>query len=154
MFLPVLAGNPTAEDPVATFEGKCFKNISMEFEAHSDKKFFLHLDFQEPESFWCREAILFANTEILHIDLFFRHGKHKLAFNMPEQNTQVDVAFGGIKAFLFCEGIVHEVESVLRTLTAFIGGISRHTHLPIVGSHVPKYMEHANVNFLRDAMGY
>lgn len=154
MFLPVFVADTKQGATEASFEGKCFKNITMSYEQVSDTKVLLHLDLKEPESFWCSEAMLFANTEILHMDLFFRRGKHKLEFNLNDINTQVDTNFGGIKTFLFCEGIVHEVESLLRTLTAFVGGVSDKTHLPIIGSHVPKYMEKANVEFLRDAMGY
>jgi len=78
MFLPILAAETTHENPDATFEGKCFKNITMNYEKVSNSKVILHLDFQEPKSWSCTEAILFANTEILHMDMFFRHGKHKL----------------------------------------------------------------------------
>ena len=33
---------------------------------------------------------------------------------------------------------------------AFFGGISDHTHLPYIGSHVPPYMEKANVQWIKD----
>lgn len=97
---------------------------------------------------------MFANTEFHHFDLFFRSGKHKLTFHMPTTDMQADVNFGGIKTFMFCEGILHSMESVFRSLTAFIGGLTTHPRIPIIGSHVPKYMEKANVEFLGEAMGY
>jgi len=46
------------------------------------------------------------------------------------------------------------VESVLRTLEAFVGGISDHPIAPIIGTHVPEYMEKENVAFLAEAMEY
>lgn len=41
----------------------------------------------------------------------------------------------------------------MKTATAFVGGISDHPNIPIVGSHVPKYMEKANVAWLA-SFGY
>ena len=62
--------------------------------------------------------------------------------------TEADVGYGGIKAFAFCEGIVSEVESLWNFAKAFVGGLSDHPEWPIIGSHVPPYMEQANIEFL------
>lgn len=53
---------------------------------------------------------------------------------------------------MFCGDFVTEVKSLLQTLTMFIGGLSDHPNIPIVGSHTPPYMEQANVNFIKAAM--
>ena len=39
------------------------------------------------------------------------------------------------------------------TMKAFLGGLTDHPHWPIIGTHVPPYMEKANLDFLREAMG-
>jgi len=72
--------------------------------------------------------------------------------NTPEE--QADVGFGGIKAFCFCEGVVASLESIWNSLKAFVGGISSHPKLPIIGSHVPEYMEKANVQFLEQSQAW
>ena len=71
--------------------------------------------------------------------------------NSPE--AQADVGYGGIKAFAFCENVIQDIESLFTTLKAFVGGISDHPHIPIIGSHVPPYMEKANVKFIKEALG-
>ena len=38
-------------------------------------------------------------------------------------------------------------------MKAFVGSLSDHPLVPYVGSHVPPYMEKANIKFLHDAMG-
>ena len=63
------------------------------------------------------------------------------------------MGYGGIKAFAFCENIIEEFESVFTTLTAFFGGISDHPRIPIFGSHVPHYMEKANLKFIKENIG-
>jgi len=35
---------------------------------------------------------------------------------MPTLDEQKDVAFGGIKAFMLCDSVKEEIESVVRTL--------------------------------------
>ena len=72
--------------------------------------------------------------------------------NTPEK--QADVGYGGIKVFAFCETIMQEFESIMTTLTAFIGGLSDYPRLPVFGSHVPGYMERANLKFIRENLGF
>jgi hypothetical protein len=50
--------------------------------------------------------------------------------------------------------LIQTVESLLRTAEAFLGGISDHPLVPIIGSHVPEYMEAENITFLAEAMEY
>ena len=39
-------------------------------------------------------------------------------------------------------------------MKGFLGGISDHPWVPIIGSHVPPYMEKANVKFIKEAVGW
>jgi len=59
----------------------------------------------------------------------------------------------GIKAFAFCENVIQDVESLWNTLKAFVGGITDHPRWPVIGSHVPPYMEKANLEFIKEAVG-
>jgi|Transcript_13030 hypothetical protein len=73
---------------------------------------------------------------------------------MLTPEAQADVGYGGIKAFSFCNGMVAEIESLWNFAKCYLGGLSDHTHWPIIGSHVPKYMEDANKDFLATSMGW
>jgi hypothetical protein len=55
---------------------------------------------------------------------------------------------------MFCTGYVETFVSVIKTLLAFVGGLSEDPSLPIFGTHVPYYMEVINVDFLNSTMGY
>ena len=74
-------------------------------------------------------------------------------FEMPNQESQDDMAFNGLNAFVFCESAVDMIESLWNTLKMFLGGLGLDPDKKIMGSHVPKYMEQANVKFLADVMG-
>lgn len=108
---------------------------------------------ENPKSLFCSDTVLFGNTEIMHIETFWFHGQHKLKFEMTTPEAQEDVGFGGIKAFAFCDGIVKETESLWNFLKSFAGGLTPHPYWPIIGSHVPEYMQQATLDFLREAMG-
>ena len=89
----------------------------------------------------------------MHIEAFYMRGSHRLSFEMTTPEAQADVGFGGIKAFAFCEGIVKEVESLWSFTKSFVGGLTPHPYWPIIGSHVPEYMQEATLDFLRESMG-
>lgn len=55
---------------------------------------------------------------------------------------------------MFCGGYIDTFLSVFKTALGFIGGLSSDPTYPIIGSHVPFYMEYENVLFLNETMGY
>ena len=147
-FFPVFSGDISAANPKVTYAGKCFEEITFEYSKTSDTTFDVLVTTANPKSHLCNDTILFANTEIQHFEVFYFKGQHKLSFDMITPETQADVNFGGIKAFGFCDGIIPEIESLWNFAKCFLGGLSDHTKWPIIGSHVPEYMEKANVAFL------
>lgn len=153
-FFPVFAGEINSEFPTASFEGICFKNIDFSFAKTSDTTFDVVVNLQNPTSAFCHDNIFFANTEIFHVESFFRKGEHTLHFNMSTSDSQIDVNYNGINMFGFCSGITGEIESLYNFAKCFLGGTSDHTHVPVFGSHVPPYQEKANIEFLSEAMEY
>ena len=55
---------------------------------------------------------------------------------------------------MFCDGYIDTFLSVFHTALALVGGVGTNPHLPIIGSHVPNYMEKANIKFINNTMGY
>ena len=153
MFLPVFAAQVDAANPTGTYAGHCFEEITFEYEPIDETSFNVNVTTSKPKSHLCKDVILFANTEIQHFEVFFFHGTHKLTFQMNTPEAQADVGFGGIKAFAFCENVIQDVESLWTTLKGFVGGITDHPKWPIIGSHVPPYMEKVNVEFIKENIG-
>ena len=153
-FLPTFAGEVNAAYPTATYAGNCFQNIDFTFAKTSDTTFDVTVNLANPKSSFCHDNIFFANTEIFHMESFFRKGSHTLHFNMPTVDAQADVNYNGINLFGFCDGIEKTVESFVNSLKAFVGGTSDHPNVPVFGSHVPPYQEKANIEFLTQSMGY
>ena len=56
--------------------------------------------------------------------------------------------------YMFCDGYVDTFVSVFNAVLAFVGGLGTNPYIPFFGSHVPEYMEKANLKFLNDTIGY
>jgi len=153
MLLPVFAAQIDGKNPKATYQGRCFEEITFEYVKTSETSFDVNVTTANPKNSLCKDVIFFANTEIQHFEVFFFHGSHRLTFQMNSPEAQADVGQQGIKAFAFCENVIQDIESLWTTLKAFVGGISDHPHIPVIGSHVPPYMEKANVEFINEALG-
>ena len=55
---------------------------------------------------------------------------------------------------MFCDGYIDTFLSVFNFALQFLGGLGTNPYLPIIGSHIPEYMEKANTKFLTDTMDY
>jgi len=62
------------------------------------------------------------------------------------------VRVNGLITYLFCEDLRDEIMSVITTMTAFVGGLGMHGKIPLFQPKVPKYMEEANLEFLKTAV--
>ena len=154
-FLPVFVGDLTMDNSFLRYDGKCFGDTKMSLEKLSDSQYEVTFDLGRPKSLkpGCHDTFMLGNTEVVHLDAYFTRGAHKITFDMPDQDSQDDAAFGGIKVYSFCGSVLDEIESVLKTLSLFVGGLSDNPRIPIFGSHIPPYMEKANLEFLEASMG-
>lgn len=114
----------------------------------SPTTFEVNMNLSGKRSTLCHEFILFANTEMFHIEVFYFEGAHTFTFNMPTLVEQEDVAFGGVKAFMTCDGMLDETVAILRTVELFFD-VEADTSL-----QVPQYMVDANLRFLTETIGY
>lgn len=147
MVLPVFAAQVSPTSPKASYEGRCFEEITFEYEKVDESKFNVLVTTANPKKTVCNDTILFANTEIQHFEIFYFHGTHKLTFEMTSPEAQADAGYGGIKVYAFCEDFKQELESLLNTIKAFMQPPKK------FGAHVPPYLERTVVKFLKDAKG-
>ena len=149
--LPALAADLSVANPTATYKGHCFQEITFKYEKVSETQFDVTVNLQHPTGPFCTDTLFFANTEIAHPQVFYKHGDHKLTFNVPTKDGQIDVDFGGIHAYAFCEGLIPTIGAIWNTFKSMFGGCELgpcKPNLPFFGKKVPKYMEEATVNFL------
>lgn len=79
---------------------------------------------------------------------FFYSGIHIIEFENLNEDAKVDIFKNGISIYMFCGGYIDTFISAFKVLKAFIGGLTDNPILPWIGSHVPEYMEEANIEFM------
>jgi hypothetical protein len=158
-FIPISAGVVSpGSGPVTFTNGLCFESITFTYyQTGSDNDIgdvMITVDTEKPRSLFCKDWFLFGNTEFYHVETFFFSGNHAITFKNLSPEAKVDIQKNGIKMYMFCDGYVDTFLSVWNSILAFAGGIGTNPWLPIIGSHVPEYMEKVNLKFLNYTMGY
>jgi hypothetical protein len=110
----------------------------------------VHLILKDKRSMFCSERFFFATTEKYHYDKFYRSKHHIIRLKNLTNDDKIDIQAEGVRLFDFCDGAGATLISVIKTLKLFIGGLGSNPSLPIIGSHVPAYMEKANVAFMEE----
>ena len=64
MELPVFSAQVSSSNPKATYEGRCFEEITFEYQSIDEKTFDVLVTTAKPKKTLCNDVILFANTEI------------------------------------------------------------------------------------------
>ena len=103
---------------------------------------------------FCKDWFFFATSDIQHVETFYFSGQHTITFPNLDADTMAEIAESGIRVYMFCDGYSDTFISVYNSLQCFVGGLGTDPNVPIYGSHVPDYMEKANVQFLYEMMGY
>ena len=159
-FFPIFVADLITDGQTDTFtDGLCFQSYTFTYEQDYDDAgnfvgVTLTINARKPKSLMCRDWFFIGNTEIFHVETITKAGTHTISFTNLDENAQIDLSFGGLKIYMFCDGYIDTFISVLKTLMCFIGGLGLDPDLPVMGSHVPEYMEKANVEFLNNTMGY
>lgn len=113
------------------------------------------IDASRPKSLMCKDWFLIANTDLQQVETITSSGTHTVTFANLNADEAVDFSFEGLNVYMFCDGYIDTFISAFKTLLCFVGGLGLDPHGgPITGSHVPAYMEKANVEFLQETMGY
>lgn len=159
-FIPVNVGPLNADQSSITYtNGKCFKNIKFSFgEAlsadESTGDVTITVDTEGSSSLFCSDWFFFATTSLQHVETFYLSGNHEVTFKNLTSDTLNEIREEGLRVYMFCDGYADTFLSVYNTALAFVGGLGTDPNVPIYGSHVPDYMEDANVKFLSSLMGY
>jgi len=148
-FDPVFVADLTSVNPTSSYlSGTCFSQMDFSYQQTSNTSFEVTMTLGGKRSTACHEYILFGNTELWHMEVFYFSGAHTLTFNMPSLDEQEDVSFGGVKVFMTCDGVLDETVAIMRTAELFLD-IHADTSLT-----VPQYMVDANLRFLSETIGY
>ena len=89
-----------------------------------------------------------GNTETLHLESFAVPGSHTITFNMPSEDEEIDVNFGGIKVYQTCHDLKDEFVSLMNTMALMDIHFGKHPAIPVPTIDV----EEAVLEFLEESM--
>ena len=101
---------------------------------------------------FCYDWFTVVTHQFQSFPSFFRVGESMLVYRDLPRGTKHDIAANGIRFAMFCSGYLDSISSIFNMVKMFLGGITTYTWLPWFGTHVPAYMEEANLEFLRNNM--
>lgn len=157
-FLPVFAGSLKQDHQELKYSGQCFQDVTFDLEylpnAENPTSVKVHINAKNKRSLLCREHIFISTATRHHIEPLFLARKHVIEFKNLDQDDFDDIKFEGLRMYFFCHGIHDEFISIFNTLKLFVGGLGDNPKYPVIGSHVPAYMEKANVQFLSEALDW
>jgi hypothetical protein len=146
---PVIVADLAPSTPTASYtSGTCFSQMDFSFEITSPTSFDVTMVLGGKRSTACHEYLIFGNTELWHMEVFFLSGTHHFTFNMPSLDEQEDVNYGGVKVFMTCDGLVDETVAIMRTIQLFF---DIHTDDNV---SVPDYMTDAALRFISETIDY
>lgn len=158
-FLPVYVGELHAANTQLKYSGQCFTDatISMDFTPSNKNGLFnlkVKVDVHAKKTLLCRENLFLTTGTIHHIEYLFLPQLHTLEFLNLKHDEIEDIRVNGFLVYMFCHGVTDSFVSIFNTLKLFAGGFGSDPRWPIIGSHVPAYMEKANLKFLEHAMNW
>jgi len=140
------------------YSGQCFTDatISLAFTPGNGKSTSLKvkIDVHSKRSLFCQENLFLTTGEIHHIENLFLPRLHTVEFLNLKQEEMDDIRVNGFVVYMFCHGVSDSFVSLFNTVKLFMGSFTSNPNWPIIGSHVPAYMEKANVKFLEHAMNW
>jgi hypothetical protein len=113
------------------------------------------IDASKPQSILCKDWFLIANNDLQQVETITAKGVYTITFTNLNDDEKIDVNFEGLRIYMFCDGYIDTFISAFKTVLMFLGGLTFNPDGgPVKGSHVPAYMEKANVQFFSEAMNW
>lgn len=153
-FAPVYEGSAFESAAPVTFANHCFQENTAQITSVTEDSLTLTVTTKKKSSALCYDTYLIATINHYHLEVFAFEGTHKIEFKSLNANDKVDIQAKGVRIFTFCDKLWDLVVDLLMTVKLFAGGFSTNPNIPIFGSHTPEYMEKANIEFLKEAIGY
>ena len=154
-FLPVYVGTLNHRAQTVEYkDGTCFQSLKITLHQLTSDSIRVVVEAKDKKTTMCREALFLSTTSRHHLDYIFFERKHTFVFKNLDSDDMIDLNINGLSIYMFCSGVADSFISVFNTIKLFLGGLGSNPKVPIIGSHVPPYMEKENVHFLKEAMGW
>ena len=159
-FMPVYSGLLNSENTqLVILQGRCFRNITMTYKQfltpdNELEKIEITAVAEDPVNYYCKDWFVFWSPQFAQFDTMFFRGTHTITIAYLRQGAIHDINVNGVKVYMFCHGYTKSLLSLGKTALAFLGGLTVHPTWPVIGSHVPWYMETLNKRIMEVYMNW
>ena len=150
-FIPALKAKLKKVGDQSTFKAGCFKKNIATLTKVSKEELVIELDISEKESVFCNDVLIIHTSNLNNLHANFLKGKHKITLKNLSQDDLDEISINGIKILGFCQGVIGTIQSLIYSLTGFIGGLGYdpNAFFPLFRPTVPDYMIKTNLETLK-----
>jgi len=150
---PIFSGTLTFKNPTLTYAAKCFKETTVTLKQVDKNTIQVIHTLKGAKSLFCTDSYFYSTLTNFHVEVFARHGTHKVTFRLTDDQMKEFEAMG-VSLFRVCDKSIHFIPDMFKTLWLFIGGLGLNPNIPFFGSKPTPFMEAQNVKFIGEAMNY
>ena len=133
-----------------SFKSRCFdKNIVIFKEITKDTMTFTLQNLEKKETF-CSELFFFHTSNHNYFQFIAFQGEHDITLKYITQDDKDEIRVNGVKLYNFCESLMTTIQSLFKTLKAFLGGMGYDPEAknPRYRPSIPRDMEKVNLRIL------
>ena len=149
-FVPVVKAKLKKVGDIFSFGSRCFKKNIVLLKDISVDKITIHFENHDKIDTFCSELYIFHTSDHNFFQLIMFQGQHDIVMKYITQDDKDEIRVNGIKVLNFCNGLVTTIQSILKSLKAYYGGMGYDPKAknPRNRPHIPRDMEKANLRIL------
>ena len=149
-FFPVVRAKLKEVGDKFSFKSRCFDKNIVTFKEMSKDTMTFNLQNLEKKSTFCSELFIFHTSNHNFLQFIAFQGEHDIVIKHITQDDKDEIRVNGVKLFNFCSGLVTTIQSALKSLKAFWGGMGYDPEAknPRFRPNIPRDMEKANLRIL------
>ena len=122
-FFPVIRAKLKEVGDKFSFKSRCFdKNIVIFKEMTKDTMTFTLQNYEKKETF-CSEIFFFHTSDHNYFQFIAFQGEHNIVLKYITQDDKDEIRVNGVKLYNFCSSFMTTIQSLLKSLKAFLGGM-------------------------------
>jgi len=150
-FLPALKARVLPDEKVVEWSNGCFAKNTAQITKFTKEEMIVAISHSEKKHWFCKDTYLVSTYDYNFLHFSFSYQKTIVLKNLTDDQFET-IKMNGIKFHTFCQNLRQSLGSIYKTVKLFLGGISDNpnTWTTFFSSHVPQYMETANIEFLTE----
>ena len=155
-FVPALKAKVLPDDKVVEWSNGCFGKNTAQITKFTKEEMVVTLSHSDKKFYFCKDTYLVSTFDYNFLHFSFSTYQKTIVLKNLTDDQFATIKFNGIKFHTFCQNVKQSLWSIFETAKLFLGGMSADPNAwtTFFSSHVPQYMETANINFVTELAGF